>query len=116
VSATLDYWDDQSDVYRVRLRSGERLRASLRGPRGTTLVLWRPGTERVDALTLSAHRFRAAQSVQRGSTARLAFRARKRDGGWYFLQVKLTEEGAGRYWLTVRKGPSATGSPATPRR
>jgi hypothetical protein len=106
VSATLDYWDDQSDVYRVRIRPGERLRAALRGPRGTTLVLWRPGTERVDALTLFAHRARAAQSVQRGATTHLAFRPRKGDGGWYFLQVKLTEPGAGRYALAFTKALS----------
>ena len=105
ISATLDYWDDQSDVYRVRLRQGERLRATLRGPRGATLVLWRPGTERVDALTLFAHRFRAAQSVRRGAAARLTYRARKRYGGWYFLQVKLTEPGAGRYSLGFTKRP-----------
>ena len=29
--ASLDYWDDQSDVYAVRLRKGQRLRVTLRG-------------------------------------------------------------------------------------
>lgn len=104
LSATVDYWDDQSDVYRVRLRGGERLDLRLRGPRGTTVVLWRPGTSRVDALTFATHRQRAAQAVRRGPTsARLSFRVGPRRGGWYFVQVKLTEPGAGRYTLRYGK-------------
>ena len=34
VEASLDFWDDQNDVYRIRLRSGQRVYASLVGPRG----------------------------------------------------------------------------------
>ena len=49
IKATIDYWDDQVDVYKIKLRRGQRLVARLRGPRGTNtnLFLWKPGTRRV---------------------------------------------------------------------
>jgi subtilisin family serine protease len=103
VTATADYWDDQSDVYRVHLRAGQRLDASVRGPRGLTIVLWRPGTERVDALAALSSRLPAAQARQIGASRRLRYRPPAREGGWFFLQVKLTEPGAGRYRLTFSK-------------
>ena len=34
INATIDYWDDPVDVYRVKLRRGQRLVARLRGPSG----------------------------------------------------------------------------------
>src|SRR5204863_1387040 len=46
ISATLDFWDDQIDVYSVRLRRGQKVEATLRGqamPRAK-LMLWKPGT------------------------------------------------------------------------
>jgi hypothetical protein len=52
IEATLDYWDDQRDVYKITLDKGQRLFARL-SPSvagSTSLVLWRPGTETVDGL------------------------------------------------------------------
>ncbi|MGZ4353387.1 MAG: S8 family peptidase, partial [Gaiellaceae bacterium] len=48
VAASLDYWDDQVDVYSLVLRKGQRLYARLGGG-GTDLVLdlWKPGTQHV---------------------------------------------------------------------
>ncbi len=50
--ATLDFWDDQNDVYAIRLRRGQPVYASVRGPAGTdtNLILWLPGTRHVDDL------------------------------------------------------------------
>lgn len=103
VTATIDFWDDQNDVYRVRLRPGQRLSAAVRGPAGTdtNLLLWKPGTQRVEGLSLRILRMRAAQSARPGPVEQFSYRARK--GGWYFLQVKLATPGAGPYSLRFSK-------------
>jgi len=103
VRATIDFWDDQTDVYRVRLRKGQRLFASLRGPPGTDLFLWKPGTKRVDAISEVLQHHRVAQSAQRGSVERFAYRAPRRADGFYYLQVKISEVGDGPYTLSVTK-------------
>ena len=101
VRATLDFWDDPIDVYRVRLVAGQRLRATLRGPAGvsTSLFLWRPGTVRVTALR--GRRLRAAQSIGPGSTHRLSFTVPAT--GLYYLEAKMTSRGAGPYTLTITR-------------
>ena len=65
LQASLDFWDDPRDVYRVRLRAGQRFTASAAGSSNVTplLVLWKPGTRRVDLRTLAALKQRAALST-----------------------------------------------------
>ena len=65
--ATIDFWDDQIDVYRVHLRKGQGIALSLRGPERTdaNLVLWKPGTSRVEGLSADVS-MRAAQSARAG--------------------------------------------------
>jgi Subtilase family len=102
INATLDYWNDQTDVYRVRVRRGQRLLALLEGlPRGaeTSLALWRPGTRRVDELS-NARRLAARDDI--GLRKQINYRAR-RSGGWYYLQVKLSTPLASRYTLRFVK-------------
>ena len=104
VSATLDFYDDQVDVYRVSLAGGERLSARLVGGwsgANVNLVLWRPGTRRVD--DLRQQRLRAAASVAPGATQRLAFTAPGR--GWYYVEAKVTSAGFGPYTLVLSKQP-----------
>jgi subtilisin family serine protease len=103
IRATADYWEDHTDVYRVHLRGGRKLTAKVTGPRGLTIVLWRPGTDRVDALALSLSSLPAAQSHRRGATATLRYRAKADETGWFFVQVKMTEAGAGAYRLSLLK-------------
>jgi hypothetical protein len=107
ISATIDYWDDQVDVYRVKLRRGQRLVARLRGPDGTdtNLFLWKPGTRRVRGFAAD-RRLLAAQSKSPGSAERI--RVRAQESGWYFLEVKIATPGAGRYSLNFRKRPRRT--------
>jgi hypothetical protein len=101
--ATLDFWDDQSDVYRVLIRKGEKLFAVLSGPSGTdtVLALWKPETVRVD--DLRAQDMRVRQSARPGFVERLSFRAPRT--AYYYLQVKVQEPagGAGPYTLQFSK-------------
>src|SRR5438105_4992231 len=101
VNATVDFWDDQIDVYRLYLSKSQRLTAKLAGPANTNtdLVLWKPGTQRVN--DLRSQRLRAAQSAKPGSLERFEYRAAA--SGWYYLEVKITTPGFGPYTLDFTK-------------
>ena len=101
LEATLDFWDDQNDVYAIRLRRGQPVYVSVRGPAGhdTNLILWSPGTKRVDDLASIGHV--ARQSARPGPREYLSYRAPK--AGTYYVQVKLGTRGAGRYTLVIVK-------------
>jgi hypothetical protein len=104
LTATVDFWDDQTDVYQVRLSPGQRLWVSLRGPSGTRVFLWTPGTSRVEGFVPDVQRRRVAQSVRRGTVERFGYRAPPRvGGGWYYLQVKIGSPGSGAYTLSWSK-------------
>jgi len=101
-TATLDYYDDPVDVYRVALSGGERISAQLSGEwpgANVDLVLWKPGTTRVD--DPRAQKLQAARSALPGSTQRLTFKAPGR--GWYYLEVKVSSPGFGPYRLAFSK-------------
>ena len=107
IRATLDYWDDNIDVYRVRLRQGQTISVSLRGPAGTdtNLILWRPGTQMVEAPSIgqqaALQAWRVTQSARAGPNEHFLHRARV--PGWYYVEVKLTTQGAGAYRLRISK-------------
>jgi subtilisin family serine protease len=98
VEATLDYWNDRDDLYRVYLRTGERLVTSA----GTSsslrpaLALWRPGTATVDAAAAPLRRL-----ASRPPGATLSYGAKA--AGWYILHVRVTSPGGGSYRLAVTK-------------
>jgi subtilisin family serine protease len=101
IDATLDFWDDQSDVYAIKLQRGERVFVSVLGPSGTdtNLILWRPGTVRVDDIS-SVGRI-VQQSAKTGPQEYLPYRAPR--AGTYYVQVKLGSRGSGRYRLFIVK-------------
>ena len=101
VKATIDFWDDNLDVYRIYLRAGQLLRLGLNGPAGATsnLLLWKPGTKHVN--DLRKQNLRAAQAIGPGSSHRLGYRVRKK--GWYYVEVKVTTRGSGPYELTIAR-------------
>ena len=101
IEATLDFWDDQSDVYAIRLRRRQPVYVSVRGPSGTdtNLILWRPGTSHVD--DLASLSFVARQSARPGPREYLSYRAPA--SGTYYVQVKLGSRGSGRYKLAIVK-------------
>ena len=102
VSATVDYYDDQIDVYRVALSGRERITANVAaGWSGAqvSLMLWKPGTKRIDET--KAKTLRVAQSAMPGSTQKVTFTAPGR--GWYYVEVKVASPGFGPYTLTLSK-------------
>jgi hypothetical protein len=102
IHATIDYWDDRVDVYKVKLRPEQLFVARLRGPAGanTNLFLWKPGTTRIGSRSAD-RRLLAGQSKSPGSVERIRLRVQER--GWYYLVVRASSGGAGRYSLRYRK-------------
>jgi hypothetical protein len=103
IRATSDFWDDQNDVYRIRLFPGQRLFVTLTGRAGTRVYLWRPGTRTLNSFAALAGNLRVARSTQVGVSQRLGYRVRADRPGFYYLQVKLEVEGSGRYTLSFAK-------------
>jgi hypothetical protein len=101
VSATVDFWDDQTDVYSLKVQAGQLVTATVTGAPGTHAFLWRPGTRSVEGLLAEAQGRKLASSARRGASERLSFRAR--ESGWYYVQVKIERAGNGPYSLTVQK-------------
>jgi Subtilase family len=102
-TATLDFWDDHVDVYKLFLRKGQRITINLESPRRSDadLVLWKPGTQRVEGLSLALLRKRAAMSATRKAKERIRYRAKT--AGWYFVEAKLVQPGDGAYRLAFVK-------------
>ena len=94
IAATLDYWDDPVDVYRVRLARGQHLhvRAAAR---------WSNAAVR---LTLLRHepKVRVARTARAGRTQRLSYRAPHT--GWYDVSLLVKRHSGGRYTLQLSKG------------
>ncbi|HET8751526.1 MAG TPA: S8 family serine peptidase [Gaiellaceae bacterium] len=92
VKATVDYWDDPKDFYRVKLERGQRLEALVRSRRATVaLSVWGDSTRRPATV---------AKAGGSGKKERVAFRARR--AGWYSVLVRATQ-GSGRYTLHLSK-------------
>ncbi len=102
VRATVDYWDDPNDVYRIKLRRGQRVRIVARAGIDVdiSLALWKPGLRSLGNASASARVRRSVHPA--GFPERLAYRAAK--AGWYSLQVFATKPGSGSYSLRVKKG------------
>ena len=99
LNATLDYWDDRVDVYKVRLAKGQRLQTVVRGhwhKAKTRLFLWRPGTGSV----LHGNNRRLRLSEGPGAVQHLGYRATQ--NGWYYVEVRVSKSG-GRYTLQMDK-------------
>jgi subtilisin family serine protease len=103
ITASLDFWDDQIDVYKVKLRKGQTIAVSLRGPAKArvNLVLWRPGTVKVEGLSYDLQSRRLAQSVRGGRTEHFLHRAAQ--AGWYYVELKMPTPGSGQYTLHISK-------------
>ena len=87
--ATLDYWDDPVDVYRVKLARGQRLLARVRAQPTVDLIL-RGGSKR-----------QLAHTAGPGQKQHLSYRVRQT--GWYYVEVRIGRPGAGRYTLRLKE-------------
>jgi subtilisin family serine protease len=102
VQATLDYYDDPVDVYRVVLRKRQQLNATVAAWPGASvqLELWRPGTKEVDR-PATVRKLRAAQSAIPGGIQHVRFVAPKL--GTYYVEVRASAPGFGAYTLQLKK-------------
>lgn len=105
--ATVDYWDDPVDVYRIPLQRSELLNVHVTASPGLQLELWQPKTVHVDRP--SSKGFRIASSTSG------ALRFRTARTGFYYLEVRAASPSFSGYTLTLAKTPAATGSPTTRR-
>jgi subtilisin family serine protease len=91
VTATLDYWDDRLDIYKVRLDRGQRLQIFARAQ-------WKRAS--VD-LTVRSGTGKIAQTPHAGAKQRLGYQARR--AGWYYVVLGVARHGFGRYALQIHK-------------
>jgi subtilisin family serine protease len=76
LTASLDYWENPLDVYRIHLTAGEALYVRLAATVGaTTLTLWKPGTAHVQAAATILRHQRLAQTATSQTNKRLHYHA-----------------------------------------
>jgi subtilisin family serine protease len=99
IHATLDWWDDPTDVYRVYLRRGQGIAATVRSNKNIdpSLILWKPGLRK---LADARSDLRARRSIHApGVPERVTYRAFR--NGWYYVQVKLARPAIGSYRIRL---------------
>jgi subtilisin family serine protease len=102
VRATVDFWDDQDDVYSVHLHKGQHMYVGLTGyDQGVDLdlALWLPQTRSI--YDVRAARLRVRTSARPGTRQYFAYRAP--GSASYFVQVRISTPGAARYRLSIFK-------------
>ncbi len=115
LKATVDFYDDPLDVYRVAVGKGEQLEARLEGSwpgAHVSLVLWRPGTRSV--LDSRNRKLQVAHSAAPGARQRVLFRSPAR--GWYYVEVRVDTPGRGAYTLSLAKTTPKHPATAQPKR
>ncbi len=103
INATVDFWDDQDDVYAIKLKKGQRVYVGLTGADATadlSLALWLPKTRSI--ANVRELRYRARISAR--PAAREYFSHRAVRAGTYYVQVRMSSPGLTRYRLTIVKG------------
>lgn len=95
VKATLDYWDDPVDVYRIRLQKGAGLAAKAHAE-------WRNAKVHLFLLD-PAGDVRAGRAGTPGPRQHFFFRAPR--AGWYYVELRASRRGGGSYALILRKTP-----------
>jgi subtilisin family serine protease len=102
LKATVDFWDDQDDVYAIRLAKNQPVYVGLTGADTSadlSLAFWLPQVSSIESV--SSLRFRARASTRTGSRQYLSYRART--AGTYFVQVRMSSPGVTRYRLAIIK-------------
>jgi len=102
IKATVDFWDDQDDVYAIRLKKNQPVYVGLTGSDTSvdlSLAFWLPQARSIEGV--ADLRFRARVSARTGAREYLSYRARS--AGTYFVQVRMSSPGLTRYRLTIIK-------------
>jgi subtilisin family serine protease len=94
LDATLDYWDDPVDFYRVKLQRGERLHVR-------AIAHWANAV--VGLSVFGSRTGEGVQTSQAGKTQGLSYRAPQT--GWYDIKLRILRHGGGqgRYSLQLTK-------------
>jgi subtilisin family serine protease len=103
IKATVDFWDDQDDVYAIKLQKGQRVYVGLTGEDqddDLNLALWLPKAWSI--FDVRALRYRVRTSARPGGREYFAYRAAR--AGTYYVQVRISTPGSDRYRLTIAKG------------
>ncbi len=101
--ARVDFWDDQDDVYAIRLNRNQPVYVGLTGSDTTvdlSLAFWLPRAGSLERV--ADFRYRVRTSARPGSRQYLSYRPRL--AGTYYIQVRISSPGATRYRLAVVKG------------
>lgn len=103
VRAGVDFWDDQDDVYAIRLNRNQPVYLGLTGTDPSadlSLAFWLPQARSVERV--ADFRYRIRTSARSGSRQYLSYRPRL--AGTYYIQVRMSSPGATRYRLAIIKG------------
>ena len=103
IQATVDYWDDQDDVYAISLDRNQPVYVGLTGADPTvdvSLAFWLSKADSLERVADFRHRVRT--SARKGSRQYLSFKPAK--GGTFYIQVRMASPGATRYRLVIVKG------------
>jgi hypothetical protein len=101
--ATLDFWDDQDDVYAFTLKRGQAVYVGLTGATTETdlsLALWLPGTRSIEGVG----NIRSREKISARAGSREYFSHRAKTAGTYYVQVRISSPGTTRYRLAIVKG------------
>jgi len=103
IHATVDFWDDQDDVYAIALDRNQPVYVGLTGADTTvdvSLAFWLPKATSLERVADARYRIRT--SARKGSRQYLSYRPRA--GGTFYVHVRMASPGATRYRLVIVKG------------
>jgi subtilisin family serine protease len=103
IQATVDYWDDQDDVYAISLERNQPVYVGLTGVDPTvdlSLGFWLPKARSLSRV--ADYRYRVRTSARQGSRQYFSYKPAR--SGSYYVQVRMSSPGATRYRLVVVKG------------
>ena len=103
VWATVDFWDDQDDVYAIRLERNQPVYIGLTGADSAvelSLAFWLPQARSIERV--ADFRYRIRTSTRGGARQYLSYRPNV--SGTFYVQVRISSPGATRYRLAIIKG------------
>ena len=103
VYAAVDFWDDQDDVYAIKLERNQPVYVGLTGSDSDvdlSLAFWLPQARSIEQV--ADFKFRVRTSARDGSRQYLSYRPEV--SGTYYVQVRMSSPGHTHYRLAIIKG------------